>query len=270
MSVYIYCRTSTVQQQDGLAAQESICRSFLNNLLAQDQWQKRFQGHINSSGQLLVEVVNEQISGSVAFGKRLRAGELLTKLQKGDHLCLAKLDRAFRSARDCHNTLAELKGRGVSTSICDLPDGADVTGNGIAALLIGIMSSVAEWERERIRERTADQKRLAKQQGRYLGGKVPWNKKAVSGKLVADAEKTGIVKKLRTWRSKGVSLRECVERAKGQGFEISIATVQSLTDDVRNEIAKRRGRRGRSSNPQTLGGHPKPAIDGHVKTGHHA
>jgi putative DNA-invertase from lambdoid prophage Rac len=243
MNIYIYCRTSTVQQQDGLAAQESICRSFLNNLLAQAQWRKRFQDRISSSGQLLVEVVNEQISGSVAFPKRPRAGELLSKLQKGDHLCIAKLDRAFRSARDCHNTLAELKERGVSTSVCDLPDGADVTGNGIAALLIGIMSSVAEWERERIRERTADQKRLAKQQGRYLGGKIPWEAKVVRGALVPDDKKISVVKKLRTWRGKGVSLRDCQQNVKKLGYDISIATIQRLSDEARSEAAKKRGRR---------------------------
>jgi DNA invertase Pin-like site-specific DNA recombinase len=247
MSVYIYCRTSTAQQKDGLAAQESICRSFLNNLLAQEQWQKRFQGNVSSSGQVLVEVVNEQISGSVAFAKRPRAGELLDKLKKGDHLCLAKLDRAFRSARDCHNTLANLKERGVSTSICDLPDGADVTGNGIAALLIGIMSSVAEWERERIRERTADQKRLAKQQGRYLGGAVPWEMKVVRGTLVLDDKKGSVVKRLRTWRGKSVSLRKCQENVTKLGYDISIATIQRLSDEARSETAKKRGRRARQS-----------------------
>lgn len=247
MSVYIYCRTSTAQQQDGLAAQESICRSFLNNLLAQEQWQKRFQGSVNSSGQLLVTVVNEQVSGSVAFPKRPQGGELLARLQKGDHLCLAKLDRAFRSARDCHNTLAQLKERGISTSICDLPDGADVTGNGIAALLIGIMSSVAEWERERIRERTADQKRVARQQGRYLGGKVPWETKVLRGTLVPDGKKSSVVKKLRTWRGNGVSLRDCRERAKKLGFAVSIATIQRLGDEGlgQDSLAKKRGRRKR-------------------------
>jgi DNA invertase Pin-like site-specific DNA recombinase len=115
----------------------------------------RFAERISASGKLLVEVVNEHISESVALAKRPEAGKLLapdTGLQRGDHLYLAKLDRAFRSSRDCHNTLAELKERGMSTSVCDLPNGEDVTGNGIATLLLGIMASVAEWERERIRE----------------------------------------------------------------------------------------------------------------------
>ena len=146
------------------------------------------------------------------FPKRPAGGELLSKLRGGDHLCIAKLDRAFRSARDCHNTLAELRERGVTTSVCDLPDGADVTGNGIAALLIGIMASVSEWERERIRERTADQKRLARQQGRFLGGKKPWDMRIERGKLVPDDRKARLVQKIRHWRAEGIPLREIASR----------------------------------------------------------
>jgi DNA invertase Pin-like site-specific DNA recombinase len=246
VSIYIYTRVSTVQQNDGLDAQEDVCRRFLNNLLAQDTWKKRFQSVTTASGQLTVNVVREQVSGSVAFNKRERGAELLATLTKGDHLCFAKLDRAFRSARDCHNTLAVLKERGVSTSICDLPDGADVTGNGIAALLIGIMASVAEWERERIRERTADQKRVARQQGRYLGGMVPWDKTVVDGRLVDDEAKREVVRALRTWRKGAVPLRECRARAaKRFNTSLSLDAIRRLTDGAAADEAKKRGRRRR-------------------------
>lgn len=251
MTIYIYCRVSTVQQHDGLDSQESMCRSFLNNLLAQQQWKKRFEGATNPNGQLTVTVVREQTSGSVAFPRRPQGAALLDVLKKGDHLCFAKLDRAFRSARDCHNTLALLKERGVSTSICDLPDGADVTGNGIAALLIGIMASVAEWERERIRERTADQKRLAKEQGRYLGGKIPWEKKLVAGSLVDDVGKRAVVRKLREWRSEGVTLRECAARVSREfNRTLSLDAIRRLTHEQATEEGKTRGRRaGRLASP---------------------
>jgi DNA invertase Pin-like site-specific DNA recombinase len=242
MRIYIYARTSTAQQSDGLGAQESICRSFLNNLSQQEQWKRRFQPSVNSDGTLAITVVREHISGSVAFAKRPEGGRLLAGLEKGDHLCIAKLDRAFRSARDCHNTLAVLRERGVSTSVCDLPDGADVTGNGIAALLIGIMSSVAEWERERIRERTAEQKRFAKEQGRYLGGRRPWDKKVERGKLVDDPKKVIVVRKIRKWRSEGVPLRTIVQRVAEHGFAISTDAVRRLSENVPNAV-RTRGRR---------------------------
>jgi putative DNA-invertase from lambdoid prophage Rac len=242
MRIYVYARTSTAQQNDGLAAQESTCRSFLNNLAQQEHWRRRFQPCITANGTLTVDVVREHISGSVAFAKRPVGGALLARLQKGDHLCIAKLDRAFRSARDCHNTLAMLRERGVSTSVCDLPDGADVTGNGIAALLIGIMSSVAEWERERIRERTAEQKRLAKEQGRYLGGHRPWDKRVERGRLVDDPAKIIIVRKIRKWRSEGIPLRTIVRRVSTHGFSISTDAIRRLTDNVPNAV-RTRGRR---------------------------
>lgn len=247
MNIFIYCRVSTVQQHDGLDVQESRCRAFLDNLLAQDQWKKRFDSCVNASGKLLItEVVNEQISGSVAFTKRPRAAALLAKLKKGDHLCIWKLDRAFRSSRDCHNTLAELKERGVSTSVCDLPNGEDVTGNGIAALLIGIMASVSEWERERIRERTAEQKRLAKDRGEFLGGRKPWDKKKIVRdgkvvKLIDDPEKVPVVKKIRKWRNDGVSLRDIVSRVWTQyDFAISTDAVRRLSDDVPGAVKRLR------------------------------
>ena len=106
-----------------------------------------------------------------------------------------------------------------------------MTGKGIASLLIGIMASVSEWERERFRERTADQKRLAKQQRRYLGGQVPWEKKIVRGTLVDDERTISLVKKLRTWRRNGVALRDCQQKVKELGFAVSIATVQRLGDE---------------------------------------
>jgi DNA invertase Pin-like site-specific DNA recombinase len=257
MKIVIYCRTSTALQHDGLAAQEGICRSFLTNLLAQDHWKKRFAERTSASGKLLVEVVNEHISGSVAFAKRPVAGALLATdksgLQRGDHLCLAKLDRAFRSARDCHNTLEELKQRGVSTSVCDLPNGEDVSGNGIAALLIGIMASVSEWERERIRERTADQKRVAKERGDFLGGRTPWEKRKVMRdgkvvKLVDDPKKVEVVKKIRQWRNEGKPLRDIAARVEKFGLAISTDAIRRLSDDVPGAVkVKQRGQRKRKT-----------------------
>jgi DNA invertase Pin-like site-specific DNA recombinase len=249
MKIYLYCRVSTTQQTNGLDVQETACRRFLENLLAQDHWRTRFKDKVTASGRLVIdEVVNEHISGSVAFTKRPAGSALLAKLTKGDHLCIWKLDRAFRSSRDCHNTLAELKARGVSTSVCDLPNGEDVTGNGIAALLIGIMASVSEWERERIRERTAEQKRLAKDRGEFLGGRKPWDKQKVMRdgkvvKLVDDPKRVPVVKKIRAWRKDGVSLRDIVQRVETQhGLAISTDAVRRLSDDVRSEEATKRGR----------------------------
>ena len=87
-------------------------------------------------------------------------------------------------------------------------------------------------------ERTADQKRLAKEQGRFLGGKTPWEKQTVKRnckvlKLVDHPEKVPIVKKIRTWRKDGVSLRQVVSRVEALGFAISTGAIRRLSDEVR-------------------------------------
>ncbi|HNV04009.1 MAG TPA: recombinase family protein [Vicinamibacterales bacterium] len=257
MSIYIYCRVSTVQQNDGLGldAQEKKCRDFLTGLLSKDEWQRRFKSLVDASGKLKAHVVKEQVSGSVPFQKRPQAAALLARLRKGDHLCFAKLDRAFRSARDCHNTLAVLKETGVSTSICDLYGGEDVTGNGIAQLLIGIMASVAEWERERIGERTKDAKRAAQAKGMYLGGKIPWDKKIVDGRLVDDEAKQSLVEQLKKWRRDAVPLRDCQARLMEQhGASLSVDAIRRLTADDTAEAARKRGRRKRVGSARSAAG----------------
>jgi hypothetical protein len=70
----------------------------------------------------------------------------------------AKLDRAFRSAADALGTLEQLKDDKVGLHMIDL--GGDVTGNGISKLVFTILSAVAENERDRIRERVRDVKRI--------------------------------------------------------------------------------------------------------------
>jgi DNA invertase Pin-like site-specific DNA recombinase len=96
-------------------------------------------------------------------------------LQKGDVLVAAKLDRMFRSARDCLKVVEVFKERGVSLYLLDLNGGADdVSDNGIAKLFLTIVSAFAEFERDRIGERIRATKRAQKARGEYLSGTPPF------------------------------------------------------------------------------------------------
>jgi DNA invertase Pin-like site-specific DNA recombinase len=231
MTTFIYTRVSTVQQVSGMSAdaQVATCKSYLDLLKNKGEWVK---------GDL--HILNEQVSGSVAFSRRTRGGELLAKIQKGDLLVIAKLDRAWRSANDALACIEDFKKRGVSLHLVDM--GGDVC-DGISQLVVTIMSAVAQWERERIGERTREAKREQVRQGLYAGGKVPWDKRIVGGKLVDDAKKVAVVAKLRTWRSEGVTLRDCQKRVKKLGLTVSTEAIRRLSDDVRNAAATCRGRR---------------------------
>ena len=62
---------------------------------------------------------------------------------------------------------------------------------------------------------------MAKEQGRYLGGHRPWEKRVERGKLIDDPKKVIVVRKIRKWRSEGILLRAIIVRVAEHGFTIS-------------------------------------------------
>ena len=81
-------------------------------------------------GLMLAEVlVEEGVCGSVPVKDRPIGGQLFAKLQRGDIVIAAKLDRLFRSALDALKVVESLKGRGVKLHLLDL--GGDIAGNGL-------------------------------------------------------------------------------------------------------------------------------------------
>lgn len=96
-------------------------------------------------------IYSEHISGGVVAHSRPVLGELLQKLKEGDTLTVVKLDRLGRDAIDVLSLIRELKGKGIGVRILQL--GADTSGSA-GSLIIGILASVASWEREIIKERT--------------------------------------------------------------------------------------------------------------------
>jgi hypothetical protein len=76
------------------------------------------------------------------------------ELRNGDVLVASKLDRCFRSARDCLNTVHALKLRRVSFYLLDLAGGSDdLFGNVQSQFFLNVLAAVADFERERIGER---------------------------------------------------------------------------------------------------------------------
>jgi putative DNA-invertase from lambdoid prophage Rac len=111
-------------------------------------------------------------SGSVPLGQRAEGKKLLEALQHGDVVIGVKLDRMFRDATDATGTLKAMKKRGVGLYLKDL--GGDVTESNVSALVFGLLSNVAEFERTRIAERISDVKADQRARGRFLGGAAPF------------------------------------------------------------------------------------------------
>jgi DNA invertase Pin-like site-specific DNA recombinase len=91
-------------------------------------------------------------------------------LRRLDAVLVWKLDRFGRSVRNCLDGIESLRGHGVRFLAVSQSIDTDES-NPTARLLLHILASVAEFERELIRERVRAGIKTAKHQGKQLGRK---------------------------------------------------------------------------------------------------
>ncbi|MBP1544476.1 MAG: recombinase family protein [Oscillospiraceae bacterium] len=113
-------------------------------------------------------------------GKSLeRAGYQVLKnamLRRGDTLVVKSLDRLSRNKMDIHNELQYFKDNGIRLKVIDLPTtmmelpaGQEWVFEMVNNILIEVLGTIAEQERETIRKRQAEGIEAAKQNGKKLG-----------------------------------------------------------------------------------------------------
>ena len=146
--VFAYCRVSTTDQNTSNQVQD-----------------------IRAAGYEVdkCRVVEESISGSVAVKDRPSFQKLRERIEEGDVLIVTKLDRLGRNMLDVCATVKLLDAMGVRV-VCLQLGGADLTSPS-ARMTMQILSSVAEFERSLLIERTQSGLARAKAEGKTLGRK---------------------------------------------------------------------------------------------------
>ena len=137
-----YARTSTLEQKAGLDAQHT---------------------ELKAAG--CKRLHSEQVS-SVAARPKLE--QALDDLREGDVLVVTKLDRLARSVRDLMTIVDAITAKGASLRI--LAMNLD-TGTPTGRLMLGVLGSVAQFEREIMLERQREGIAKAKADGKYKGRK---------------------------------------------------------------------------------------------------
>ena len=112
-------------------------------------------------------IIQEKASGK-AGGDRPLYAKLLERLQDGDRLVVWKVDRLGRSTVDALQTARDLNERGVSIVVTTL--GVDLK-TPAGKLVFGVLSQIAEFEREQIKERVIAGMADAKRRGKHVGRK---------------------------------------------------------------------------------------------------
>jgi len=112
-------------------------------------------------------IVTESISGSVAASERPQFSKLLDRLEPEDILIVTKLDRLGRNAIDVRSTVERLAADGVRVH-CLALGGVDLT-SPAGKMTMGVLTAVAEFERDLLIERTHAGMARARAEGKAMG-----------------------------------------------------------------------------------------------------
>jgi DNA invertase Pin-like site-specific DNA recombinase len=199
MRAAVYARVSTVDQEPENQLQE-------------------VRRYVQARGWTTVEYVDRGVSG--AKDRRPALDQLVTdaRRRRFDVLVCWRLDRLGRNLKHLITLLDELQALGIA--FVSLAEGIDAT-TPAGKLQMHILGAIAEFERERIRERVLAGLQRARTQGKRLGRpnvRVPIERlQRVSG-LSADvaAERLGVSRStVKRWR-RGI-LRQFESRANSEG-----------------------------------------------------
>ena len=111
----------------------------------------------------------EKISGKSADRPELKA--MLGALQPGDLVIVTRIDRLARSLMDLLNIMKAIGEKGAGFK--SLAESWADFSNPVGRMIIGVMGSLAEYERSLILARTDAGRRRAKAEGRRIGGPNP-------------------------------------------------------------------------------------------------
>lgn len=116
------------------------------------------------------QVFHERVSTRAKESDRPQLQACLGALQPGDELVVAKLDRLGRTQVEVINRLHSLQQQGIHVRTLDGLINTQALGK-MAPLVIGLLTGLAEVERELIRERTQESIEYRRATGGDLGGR---------------------------------------------------------------------------------------------------
>ena len=167
-----------------------------------------------------LDLVDVMIDAGVSAKTLDRPGlqQALGMLRKGQAtaLLVTKLDRLTRSVKDLSILLERyFAKRYALMSVTDQVDTSTAAGR----LVVNVLMSVAQWEREAIGERTRDALQHKKTRGEKLGGDVPYGYRvAPNGTLILEPHEQAMLALIRQWRAARLSLRAITAELAAQGY----------------------------------------------------
>ena len=156
-------------------------------------------------------LVSETVSGSSAIEQRPGFMKLMDRLEREDVLIVTKMDRLGRNAIDVATIVEKLSGIGVRV-YCLALGGMDLT-SPAGRMTMGVINSVAQFERDLLIERTQSGLKRAKAEGAVFGRPATLDegqRKAVRKELEKGASVSDLARRYGTSRQTVMRARDSV------------------------------------------------------------
>src|SRR5262245_57465731 len=143
-----------------------------------------------------------------------KALSMLTSGQ-ADGIVVAKLDRLTRNVADLGSLIQDYFNTYALLSVCEQIDTRSASGR----LVLNVLTSVAQWEREAIGERTSQALQYKKSQGERVGTVAMGKCLSTDGKsLVDNAQEQQAITLAKQYRDGGLSLRKIATKLAEQRY----------------------------------------------------
>ena len=159
-------------------------------------------------------IMDEGISGKTLDREGLQRAIKMLKDKKAEGMVIAKLDRLTRNVADLGTLVSTVFDKAELYSVSEQIN----TKNAAGRLVLNVLVSVAQWERETICERTKDALQAKKARGEKTGGNTPFGFDVINGKLVKNEEEQAIISEIKNLKNKGLSLRKIAEVLNAKGI----------------------------------------------------
>jgi site-specific DNA recombinase len=184
-----YIRVSSKSQEDNTSLESQ---------------EERIRAYCKAYGHKLVKVYREQESGKDTEGRPEFLAAIEAVKTKADGIIAIKLDRIARNTRDVLELVEEvLQPHNKALILLDLQvDTSTPTGR----MILSVMASVAQLEREQIIERCLTGRRHKRAKGGYIGGLPPYGYDRQEDKLILNPQEQEVLDIIRKRSRRGHSL----------------------------------------------------------------
>ena len=201
MSAIGYVRCSTQEQAD--------------SGLGLDAQAERIRAYCAMRKLVLAEIVTDAgVSGGKPLAARDGGQRLLCALRqnKAQAVVMLKLDRMFRNAADCLNTVEKWERSDVALHVVDLGGNAIDTTSAAGRFMLVVLAGAAEMERNLTRERTRSAMAVKRANGHRVGA-VPYGfDLADDGRtLVPNESEQTVIGEMKAMRARGWTLEAVAE-----------------------------------------------------------